>query len=58
MKTQQIIEEVSNKGILEVTRFEQKDYVLRKQCKRLVTSGVLACEIKPKSFLYTKFKSA
>jgi hypothetical protein len=59
MKTQQIIDQVTNEGSLELTRFEQKHYVLRKQCKRLVTSGVLACETKAKSFLYTKnFKSA
>ena len=52
MKTVQIIETIRTQGSLEVPRFKPEAYVLRKQCKRLVDTGLLACAKQDKTFKY------
>ena len=56
MKTAQIIETVNKAGSLEVSRFDPKDYVLRKQVKRLVDAGVLSCTKQKATFKYVANK--
>lgn len=54
MKTSAIVEHVVAKGSLTVSRNANKDYVLRKQCRRLVENGTLVCETSTTEFTYTQ----
>ena len=54
MKTSAIVELIKSEGSLTVSRNANKDYILRKQCRRLVDNGVLSCETTTSSFKYTQ----